>query len=234
MDKPIVGILPLFDSEKDSYWMLPGYIEGIKEAGGLPIILTFTDDEKDVQRFASMCDGFVFTGGQDVEPKVYGEEKKDVCGEICEPRDKLEGMLLKLALDEDKPILGICRGLQFINGATGGTLFQDIETEYPSNVNHRQKPPYDKPIHSVSVEKESPLFELLGKELLLVNSCHHQAIKNLSPKLSAMAKAPDGIVEAVYMPDKKFVWATQWHPEFLHKVDEDSRKIFKAFIEAIK
>lgn len=229
-----MGILPLFDSEKDSYWMLPGYIEGIKEAGGLPIMLTFTDDKEDVQRFASMCGGFVFTGGQDVEPKVYGEEKKDICGEICENRDKLEEMLLKIALDGDKPILGICRGLQFINGATGGTLFQDIETECPSNVNHRQKPPYDKPIHSVSVEKESPLFELLGKESLSVNSCHHQAIKKLSPKLSAMAKAPDGIIEAVYMPDKKFVWATQWHPEFLHKVDEDSRKIFKAFIEAIK
>lgn len=229
-----MGVLPLFDSEKDSYWMLPGYIEGIKEAGGLPIMLTFTEDEGDVRKFVSLCDGFVFTGGQDVEPSLYGEEKKPICGEICKNRDILEEMLFKLAIEEDKPVLGICRGLQFINAATGGTLFQDIEAECSSNVNHRQKPPYDRGTHLVFVEKESPLFKLLGKESLWVNSCHHQGIRDLSPFLSVMAKAPDGIIEAVCMPEKSFVWATQWHPEFLHRRDEDSKKIFKAFIEAIK
>lgn len=234
MKKPVIGILPLIDTAKESYWMLPAYIEGVKEAGGLPVILTFTEESEDARTMAQMCDGFVFTGGHDVSPEIYGEERLPECAETSAERDTLEKLLLKEVIEMDKPVLGICRGLQFINAALGGTLYQDLKTYFPSEVNHRQKPPYDKPTHSVKLEEGTPLHKLLGKEDIEVNSCHHQAIKNLSDKLEAMAKASDGLVEAFYMPSKKFVWATQWHPEYLHKVDENSRKIFKAFIDAAK
>ncbi len=234
MKKPVIGILPLIDTEKESYWMLPGYVEGVKEAGGLPVILTFTKDAEDAKAMVQMCDGFVFTGGHDVSPEIYGEEKLPECAETSIERDTVEKMILEEVLDMDKPVLGICRGLQFINAALGGTLYQDLKTYFPSDVRHRQKAPYDAPIHSVEIYKDTPLYEILGKGTIDVNSCHHQAVKDVSDKVRVMAKAPDGLVEAFYMPDKKFVWACQWHPEYLHKVDENSKKIFKAFVDAAK
>ena len=234
MKKPIIGILPLTDTEKESYWMLPGYVEGVKDAGGLPFLLTFTDKKEDALIMADMCDGFVFTGGQDVSPEIYGEEKLPECAECSIERDILEKMILTEALKADKPVLGICRGLQFINAALGGTLYQDLDTYFPSEVNHRQKAPYDEPIHRVEVANGSPLYNLLEKESIEVNSCHHQAIKVLSEKAVAMAKAPDGIVEAFYVPEKSFAWAVQWHPEYLYKKDDNSKKIFNAFVEAAK
>lgn len=234
MKKPVIGILPLIDTEKESYWMLPGYVEGVKEAGGLPVILTFTKEQDDAKEMAQLCDGFIFTGGHDVSPEIYGEEKLPECAEISIERDTVEKLLLKEVLDMDKPVLGICRGLQFINAALGGTLYQDLKTYFPTDVIHRQKAPYDVPVHNVKIEEGTPFRDLFGKEEIEVNSCHHQAIKKLSDKAIVMAKAPDGLIEAFYLPDKKFVWATQWHPEYLHKVDENSKKIFKAFIDAAK
>ena len=125
--KPIIGVTPLFDSEKDSVWMLPGYLEGITAAGGIPIILPLYSDSGDIKKCSELCDGFLFTGGQDVSPEIYGEEKTEFCGETSELRDTLESTLLKIAIDENKPVLGICRGLQFINAALGGTLYQDLD-----------------------------------------------------------------------------------------------------------
>ncbi len=236
MAKPVIGVLPLIDTEKEkgSYWMLADYIEGIKEAGGLPVIFTFTDDKEDAKKFVDMCDGILFTGGHDVDPLIYGEDKLPECAEISPERDVLEKLVLEEALKADKAVLGICRGLQFINAYLGGTLYQDLRTYHPSEVRHRQKPPYSEPIHEVILEKGSPLFELLGTEKMNVNSCHHQAVKDVAPCLKVMAEASDGIVESAYYPDKKFLWLTQWHPEFMHKIDLNSKKIFKAFVEAAK
>lgn len=232
MNKPIIGIIPLVDSEKDSLWMLPGYMDGIKEAGGIPVMMPLTTDDNDICQMVEMFDGFLFTGGHDVSPKVYGEKALPTCGECCVPRDMMEDKLLLKVLEYDKPILGICRGIQFINAALGGTLYQDLPTEKPSELEHHQQPPYDIPVHSVDIVNETPLFDLLRKNVLQVNSYHHQAIKKLSPKLQAMAYSSDGLVEAIYMKDKTFVWAFQWHPEFAYKVDEDSKKIFESFVSA--
>ena len=119
-----------------------------------------------------------------------------------------------------------------MNAALGGSLYQDLPTQKPSPLEHHQKPPYDKPIHEVVIERKSPLYELLKMERLQVNSYHHQGVKEVSEKLKVMARSTDGLVESVYMPKKKFVWATQWHPEFSYKVDENSRKIFEYFIKS--
>lgn len=232
--KPIIGLVPLVDSEKDSYWMLPGYMEGITEAGGIPIMLPLTEDSDTMQRLVDTCDGFLLTGGHDVTPALYGEEPSPLCGECCPERDRMEAVLLADALAKDKSILGICRGIQFLNAVLGGTLYQDIPTQMASKEAHHQCPPYHLPSHNVTLDPESPLYQVLQKEQLSVNSYHHQGVKALSPKLTAMAWAPDGLVEAVYLPSRRFVWAVQWHPEFSYRQEEDSRKIFAAFVDSTK
>lgn len=231
MKKPLIGVVPLVDEERESFWMLPGYFEGIEEAGGIPVMLPLTSDPEDLTQMANFCDGFLFTGGQDVSPRLYGEETREGCGECCPARDEMEQALLTQALGLDRPVLGICRGIQFLNAALGGTLYQDLPTEHYSKIVHHQERPYDQPSHEVSLLRGSPLAELLGDKTLAVNSCHHQGVRHLADSLSAMAYAPDGLVEAVWMPGKRFVWAVQWHPEFSHKASEASRKIFRAFVE---
>lgn len=138
--------------------------------------------------------------------------------------------LLRLALKQDKPVLGICRGIQLINAALGGDLYQDLPTEHPSEIEHHQAPPYDCPIHTVTLVSDTPLQKLLNKDILSVNSYHHQAVKTLAPVLCPMAFAKDGIVEAAWLPTARFVWAVQWHPEFLYRVDPDSMKLFSFFV----
>ena len=232
MKRPVIGIVPLVDIQRESYWMLPGYMEGVAEAGGLPVMLPLTDGEAQIGQLAALCDGLLFTGGQDVEPALYGEEKEAFCGECCPERDAMESKLLAIALGRDVPVFGICRGIQFINVALGGTLYQDLPVQRPSAVEHHQRPPSDAPVHTVTPLPDTPLAALLGQGPIGVNSCHHQAVRTLAPKLIAMAAAPDGIVEAAYMPDRRFVWAVQWHPEFAFRVDENSRKLFRAFVRA--
>ena len=232
MRKPLIGIIPLIDTQRSSYWMLPGYMEGIRQAGGLPVMLPLTQDSQELLQIAETCDGFLFTGGHDISPALYGMEPEDLCGEILPDRDGMEICLLREVLALDKPVLGICRGLQLINAALGGTLYRDIPKLVPSEVNHRQPAPDHLPIHPVAIS--GPLRDTLKSDTVQVNSCHHQGICRLAPVLEAMAMAPDGLVEAVYAPQKRFLWAVQWHPEFMQHVDEPSKKIFSAFVNAAK
>ena len=164
--KPSVGVMPLWDDEKDSLWMLPGYLDGITQEGGLPVIFPFTDEEEDLKQLMASCDGFLFTGGHDVLPSLYGEApieellERDLL-ECCEKRDRMELIVLREAMKEQKPILGICRGLQFINAALGGSLYQDLPLQHPSEVNHHQPAPYDVPSHPVKLVEGTPLYKCL-------------------------------------------------------------------------
>lgn len=231
---PVIGVVPLIDYTKSSYWMLPGYLNGIRQAGAMPIMFPVIDNNADAEMLADMCDGFLFTGGQDVDPAVYGAEKTELCGECCPERDTMEKLLFDIAMKRDIPVLGICRGIQFINACLGGTLWQDIPTQFSDKLTHCQKPPYNKPVHDVMIDRDSPLYELLKKECIAVNSYHHQGVRELSPELKSMASAPDGLVEAVYAPDHKFLWAVQWHPEFSYESDKNSLLVFNAFVEKCK
>ncbi len=228
-NSPIIGVTPLWDAERKSVWMLPDYLDGIKAAGGLPIILPIEMTEEDADQIVATCDGFLFTGGQDVAPELYGT--KDTTGTVVSSpeRDKLETLLLKKALQADKPILGICRGFQFLNVFLGGTLWQDLPSQHPSDIVHRQGKPYATPTHQVTLSGD--LRTLLCKETLEVNTLHHQAVKDLGSDLIPMAVAPDGLIEAAQMTSKRFVWAVQWHPEYMFKTDADSLAIFSRFIE---
>jgi putative glutamine amidotransferase len=222
--KPLIGIVPLWDEKKDSLWMLPGYMDGIEQAGGLPVMLPLSTDKSVLEQICQTIDGLLFTGGQDVSPALYNENKSELCGEICILRDEMEAALFsRIVMELDKPAFGICRGIQFFNAFLGGTLHQDLK-------NHQQKPPYSESLHKVKIERGSPLYMLLEADEIAVNSCHHQGIKELSQKLVCMATAECGLVEAVYMPGRKFAWALQWHPEYSLE-DEFSRKLFEAFIK---
>lgn len=231
MPRPVIGVMPLCDDEKESLWMLPGYFDGIIEAGGTPIMLPLITDKNELHRLTEICDGILFTGGHDVTPEIYGEQaQKNVIS--CRKRDDMEKIVLEKAINTNKPLLGICRGIQFINAALGGTLYQDLPTQYKTETDHHQKPPYDIPVHTVNIVKDSPLHKCLQTETIEVNSYHHQAVKDLAPGLKIMAVSEDGLTEGIYMPEHPFLWAVQWHPEFSHKKDENSRLIFKAFVES--
>lgn len=232
MSKPIIGALPLVDSEKNCYWMLPGYMKGIELAGGIPVMLPLTSDKEIISQIVNDFDGFLFTGGHDVSPSVYGFEKSADCGECSDERDSMEKIIFELAFELNKSMFGICRGIQFFNAVMGGTLYQDLPSEYGSSVNHHQTPPYHIPVHTVDICPSSPLYLALKTDKLSVNSYHHQAIKDLSPELAAMAISEDGLIESVYSPNKRFVWAVQWHPEFSYEVDEASRKLFEMFVRS--
>ena len=230
---PLVGVMPLWDDEKESLWMLPGYLEGIKEAGATPIIFPLTEDPDEIERLVDMCDGILLTGGHDVTPTVYGEEPLEGKVACCIARDNMEKHVLEDAMRKDKPILGICRGIQFINACLGGTLYQDLPMQHPSDIEHHQKPPYDVPVHDVYIRNATPLYDCLGSDKISVNSYHHQAVKDVAPGLEIMAESEDGIVEALHKPFYSFLWAVQWHPEFSYKTDDNSKKIFKAFVDSL-
>ncbi|MBT1179531.1 gamma-glutamyl-gamma-aminobutyrate hydrolase family protein [Bifidobacterium vespertilionis] len=234
--------------------MLPGYMTGIEAAGGLPIMLPLSADPGQLRQLAGPCDGLLFSGGQDVNPELYGERPADKCGAICPQRDAMERALLDIALEADKPVLGICRGLQFINAALGGTLWQDLPSERPdSPINHDMKPPYDAHQHQVDLIAGTPLADLLADLItpdrpaapaapdglngpdartIGVNSRHHQAVKRLADPLRPMAVSEDGLVEAAWMPGRRFVWGVQWHPEHAWRTDAACRAILGAFVKA--
>ncbi|MCL1946086.1 MAG: gamma-glutamyl-gamma-aminobutyrate hydrolase family protein [Chitinivibrionia bacterium] len=234
MRRTIIGVLPLWDEKKDSVWMLPGYMQGLEEAGGAPIILPLTASEETLKNTAEICDGFLFTGGHDVNPERYGQKKRECCEEICDLRDKMEEHIFREeVLNKKKSALGICRGIQIFNVLLGGSLYQDIPAEFSKSINHAQKPPFDVFAHSVKIFLESPLGKIIKKERIEVNSSHHQGINEISKELEIMALADDGLIEAAYMPTHPYLWAVQWHPELLLK-DEISKKIFTSFVNSTK
>ena len=234
MKKPLIALMPLWDEKKNSYWMLPGYMDLIIKSGGVPVMLSFDDDEQSIKEIAERFDGFLFTGGDDIDPARYGEEKLDVCGEPCVYRDSLEFALFSEVIKTDKPILGICRGMQFLNAALGGTLYQDLPTQWNGDVLHRQPAPFEALTHEVKVDKNSLLYEITGADSFMVNTLHHQAVAEIAPSLKVCAATADGLAEAVYAPEKAFLMGVQWHPEMIFTQDENSLKIGKAFVDACR
>jgi len=232
--KPVIGLIPLYDDEKESYWMLPGYMKVLEKCGAIPMMLPLTTDAAILDQLLLHMDGILLTGGHDVGPKVYGEVPSEKCGTACELRDEMEGYLLEKALREDLPVFGICRGIQFINAYLGGTLYQDLPTEHPTQTEHHMEKPYDRPIHKVEVLEDTLLAEIIGAGEYGVNSYHHQAIKDLAEKLMIMAKSEDGLIEAVSVKGARFAMAVQWHPEFSYETDGNSVKLIQAFIDACK
>ena len=232
--KPIIAILAEVTQEKVTK-LNPAYVKAIEGAGGVPIIFPYTESAEAIDSLIALADGFVFSGGADIEPARYGEETKPTCEEIQYIRDEFDFKILKLALATDKPILAICRGAQLVNVEFGGTLYQDLPTERPSGTAHRVGGEQKAAIsHPVQIVQDSPLRTLLGKNTIITNSFHHQAIKTLGKGLVTMATADDGLIEAVYLDGEQYLAGYQWHPERLYYSDDYHKLIFDEFISHCK
>ena len=230
---PIIGILAEVDNDFNTR-VQPPYIKAIELAGGLPVLLPYVEDSKVIEQFVELCDGFFFTGGADVDPMRYGEERKETCGDIQYNRDKLEFRVLEKVMSTSKPILAVCRGAQLVNAALGGTLYQDIPSEIDTSISHRQSEPKFSFSHDINVMENTPLHTLAGVARIRGNSFHHQSIKTLGEGLEIMATSDDGVVEAAYLSGERYLRAYQWHPERLCESDKHNRLIFDDFIKACK
>ena len=229
--KPVIGLTPCFDKSNGNTYINPGYPESVMLAGGLPLVLPLTEDEAVLGQCVSLCDGFLFTGGPDVDPALFGETPLNDSVNVCPERDAMEFALLKQILCTGKPVFGICRGCQLLNVGLGGDLYQDLPAQCPGPVEHRQPEPFTVPVHENRILPETPLRTLLGVDIIRVNSCHHQAIRTLAPGLRVSAVSEDGLTEAFWMEEYPYLQAVQWHPERMLK-DEASLALFRAFILA--
>lgn len=191
--RPIIGLIPLYDDDKDSYWMLPGYMKVIEKCGGLPVMLPLTDDKAELNDAYKICDGILFTGGHDVSPFVYGQEATDKCGIPCSLRDSMEGYMLDLCIRDDKPLLGICRGIQFINAHLGGTLYQDL---FRNRVHQRNI--YDMP--DVLISRKTGSIRKIMIETKPFKGIY------LFPKINILLKDPN-----IYFKDKLLVIVGEIH-----------------------
>ena len=182
-------------------------------------------------------DCLIMTGGEDIDPSYYNEEPDPNLEEVNEERDVSDMAFMQAAIDTDFPTLCTCRGMQVLNVASGGSLYQDIPTTEQfkeHKVVHRDPEEIDFTYHDLTIEEDSQLARIVGDADMEFNSWHHQGIKDLAPGLEIMARAEDGLVESFRKPDSRFFWAVQWHPEMMFEHDENSRKLFAAFIDACK
>ena len=204
------------------------YPESLARAGAEMRWIELDGPDKAVQD-ALACDGLLLPGGGDIDPKFYGQERIPACGEPNVLRDTAEPLLLRAFLAADKPVLAICRGIQLMNVALGGDLYQDIKPfEHVPHNDHWGK------IHTITVRRDTLLSRILGQDTVLVNSQHHQAVDKVAPGLVLSALSEDGIVEGIEKPDAKFCLGVQWHPEWLSAADPAMQGIFDAFVAACK
>jgi len=220
------GSTPAYSSREE-------LVRAILAAGGRPYLLPSALPLEDIPEVLSEFDGLFVSGGGDIHPDFFGGEMHPSVAGVDRERDTFEITLCQQAVEMDMPVLGICRGQQVLNVAMGGDLVVDIPSMLPGAGRHQWWPHYERGrlSHSVTLKSGSQLAEIMGGKEFMVNSLHHQSVKNLGKGLKVVATAPDGVIEALEMPGKRFVVSVQWHPEWLQNL-EPMRRIFKAFVEA--
>ena len=214
-----------------TYEIPQAYLDAILTPGGLPNLLPTSLPIAALPELVNRFDGFVFSGGGDVDPALYGGHLDATVHSIDPERDDFERALIPLVLEADKPLLAICRGAQILNVALGGSLYEDIPSALPEALRHDWYPdiPRDYLAHTVEIEPGSRLAEILGTRKLHTNSLHHQAIRQPAPGLEVVARAEDDVIEAVELPGKRFAIGVQWDPECLPE-EPAMQKLFKGFI----
>ena len=243
--RPWIGITCNFDEDdtistatdlgtpgQDWNYLAGDYITAIEEAGGLPVLLPRCGDPSILESLLARLDGVLISGGHDVDPAQYGSPVQSYCGKLSPQRDALDLYVLRYALEHKMPLLGICRGIQILNAALGGTLYQDLQKEGSfsphTKVSDGRR---NYPVHSVALAEHSRLRQIFGADEIPVNSFHHQAVREPAPGTTVAAVSADGVIEAMELPGEPFVVAVQWHPEMMF--DSTQQKcLFRAFIQA--
>lgn len=231
--RPVIG-MAIAQSPK----LIPGkhifnspYIHAVELAGGIPLLLPATGAAEQAETYIRLIDGLLLPGGVDVNPLRYGKDPVRQVTYLSDDLDGLELELIRLAVQQKKPIFGICRGMQLINVAFGGTLYQDLPSEYPDCIGHSQDMSIRSQLtHRVKLAAESMTAAILEKTELCVNSYHHQAVKDIAPGFAVAGKASDGVVEAIEDPERN-IWGVQWHPEELVDEYPDFQKLFRHLVE---
>lgn len=222
----VVIAMPRMSTDPEPTVAQSKYIESLARAGAGMRWVELNDPEQAVQD-ALTCDGLLLPGGGDMDPKFYGQARIPACGEPNLLRDAAEPLLLRAFLAADKPVLGICRGIQVMNAVLGGDLYQDIKPfEHLPHNGHWAK------VHTVTVRRGTLLSRILGQDTVLVNSQHHQAVDRVAPGFTLAALSEDGIVEAIEKPDARFCLGVQWYPEWLSDADPAMQGLFDAFVNA--
>lgn len=206
------------------------YVESVMAAGGIPIILPVNSNEEIVKEQLSKIDGLIISGGYDVNPLLFAEEPHHLLGMTLDERDAFDLLLIRQAVNMELPILGICRGLQIMNVADGGTLWQDCSLAEESYVKHAQGHTPSHVSHTIEINKDSVLYDIFG-ECTIVNSFHHMAVKDVASGYKVVAKAADGIIEAIEKESGSFALGVQWHPEMLHRRHSKMLELFSLLIE---
>jgi len=242
---PVIGITATLREDVDCVTERPldrfvgadfDYVEGVAEAGGAPVVLPPVAGARAAEDLLDGMDGLLLSGGSDLDPGYYGEEPVPELGVTMPERDAFEIALLEHALRRQIPIFGVCRGMQILNVALGGTLYQDLPSQMDHLVllGHRQETPRWQPTHEVEVDGSSRVAKVMGTDELKVNSFHHQAIKGLARGLVAVACSPDGVTEAVESGDlsKRWMIGVQWHAEAMRDAGPEHQKLFEAQVSA--
>lgn len=212
--KPIIGISGTFTGVNNATYINSTYINAVLRAGGVPVVLPINGDKEVMKRMVESIDALIMTGGEDIDPVYYSEEPIPQQGEIVPERDVFDIEMIKYAVEQGIPLLGICRGHQLMNVAFGGTLYQDIPSQIRTGViKHNQKAPSWYGTHNVQLVEGSVLATVLGKTSVYTNTFHHQAVKDVAPNFIVTARTSDGVIEGIEMKGNKKVFGVQFHPE---------------------
>ncbi len=240
MTKPLIGITASAIDHRgpaygEVYALTRQYAEGVVRAGGVPVIVPYNLDEDALRVLFDRIDGLLLSGGGDIDPASYGEPTHPATSNIEADRDRVELVLARWVVEKEKPFLAICRGIQVLNVALGGTLVQDIPSEVPDALEHsfeRGIVERDYHAHPVKIAADSRLAQVMQTEIVQTNSWHHQAIKQAASKLKVTAYAPDGVIEAVEVPGRRFAIGVQWHPEWMFEDQPEMLRLFEGLVEA--
>ena len=238
MSGPIIGVTAYRNLSRSGFSQFSAsenYIQAVIQAGACPLMIPPGLNQEDLDDLLTHLDGILFSGGGDIHPHFYGSELHPLITDVDLERDRLELALLEKSLQQQMPVLGICRGFQLINIGLGGSLFEDIQDQKSQTIKHDYSPgwPRDYLAHPVTLETGKFLAQLIGQTQIEVNSLHHQGIRRLAANLEVLGNAPDGILEAFQIQNYPYGVAVQWHPEEMRS-DPGMRALFRSFVEAAR